>query len=269
MKTKTKGTLAIAALGVAIAFVFVFLRSASVEAAYPVERARVSLVRRAWNFAAGAWRGAAASVEAARLKREVAALAVLRSDIDRLALENARLRDALGLAAREPGKWLAATVLSRDGGAAGVGRTLRVDRGSLHGVREGAAVVAPDGLVGLVVAVAPHTAQIALLTDPRVKVACELEVARSQGADSSSPLRGIVSGGTDELLVVRHLTPAGHVAPRARVVTSGLGGVFPKGLEIGTLLDLREDETGLVREGEVLPSVDYPSLEDVFIRRES
>ena len=96
-----------------------------------------------------------------------------------------------------------------------------------------------------------------------------LEVARSQEADSSSPLRGIVSGGTDELLVVRHLTPAGHVAPRARVVTSGLGGVFPKGLEIGTLLDLREDETGLVREGEVLPSVDYPSLEDVFIRRES
>jgi rod shape-determining protein MreC len=51
-------------------------------------------------------------------------------------------------------------------------------------------------------------------------------------------------------------------------VTSGLGGVFPKGLEIGTLLDVRRDEKGLAREGEVLPSVDFSMLEDVFIRRE-
>ena len=67
---------------------------------------------------------------------------------------------------------------------------------------------------------------------------------------------------------LKYLTNVEKAVPRARVVTSGLGGVFPKGLEIGTLLDVRTDERGLVREGEVLPSVDYLSLEDVFIRRE-
>jgi rod shape-determining protein MreC len=52
------------------------------------------------------------------------------------------------------------------------------------------------------------------------------------------------------------------------VVTSGLGGVFPKGLEIGTLLEVRRDEKGVAYEGEVLPSVDYKSLEEVFVRSE-
>ena len=268
MKAKTTGTLAIAAVAAAVVLVLACCRSAAVEAAFPVERANASLVRRAWRFVRGAWRGAAASAETARLRRDLAALAVLRSDFDRLAAENDRLRKALGLAERSPAAWMAASVLSRGGGAAGAGRTIRVDRGSIDGVRKGAAVVVPDGLVGLVTAVTPHTAQITLLTDPSVKAACELEVVPSQGAPSA-PMRGVVSGGTDEILVMRYLSPVGRTALRARVVTSGLGGVFPKGLEIGTLLDFREDETGLVREGEVMPSVDYLSLEEVFIRREN
>ena len=267
MKSKTTSTLAIAAFAAAVVLVLVCCRSAAVEAVYPVERANVSFAGRVWRFVRGAWRGAAASAEAARLKRELAALAVLRSDFDRLAAENDRLRKALGLTARRPVNWLAASVLSREGGAAGARRTIRADRGSLDGVKKGAAVVVPDGLVGLVTAVTPHTAQITLLTDPSVKASCELEVAPSQGAPAA-PLRGVISGGTDEMLVMRYLSSPGRAALRARVVTSGLGGVFPKGLEIGTLLDFREDETGLVRECEVMPSVDYLSLEEVFIRRE-
>ena len=69
-------------------------------------------------------------------------------------------------------------------------------------------------------------------------------------------------------LVLRHLTGEGDLPPRSRVVTSGLGGVFPKGIEVGVLLGIRTDADGLSREGEVLPSVDFPELEDVFIRRD-
>jgi rod shape-determining protein MreC len=50
-------------------------------------------------------------------------------------------------------------------------------------------------------------------------------------------------------------------------LTSGLGGVFPKGLVVGTLLDVRKDDNGLACEGEVQPAVDFSTLEDVFIRR--
>jgi peptidoglycan/LPS O-acetylase OafA/YrhL len=77
VKAKTTGTLAIAAVAAAVVLVLACCRSAAVEAAFPVERANASLVRRAWRFVRGAWRGAAASAEAARLRRDLAALAVL------------------------------------------------------------------------------------------------------------------------------------------------------------------------------------------------
>jgi len=78
---------------------------------------------------------------------------------------------------------------------------------------------------------------------------------------------GILSGGGDAL-VIRHLKNAESVSPPSRVLTSGRGGIFPHGLEVGTLLDVRKDARGLAREGEVLPPVVFSTLEDVFIRCE-
>jgi len=267
VKAKTTGTLVIAALAAVISLVFVFSRSAAVETVYPVERAKTSLFRRVWAVASGAWRGAAASVENMRLKREIASLAVLRSELDRLEAENARLRAGLALNPGTKVEWLPAQVISFGGAAAGNGKTLRIDRGTLHGIREGSAVVVPEGLVGLVTAISPHTSVVTLVTDPHIKASCEIETTRGTGAPPAPP-RGILVGGTDEILVLRHLTGAERAVAHSRVVTSGLGGVFPKGLEIGTLLEVRRDEKGVAYEGEVLPSVDYKSLEEVFVRSE-
>ena len=172
--------------------------------------------------------------ENVRLRREVASLAILRGEVERLEDENARLRDALGYATRAPGRWLAAGVLSSGGGAAGIGNRIRVDKGSMAGVVKGAVVVS-------------------------VKAACEIET-------ESGGLRGILSGGDDDVLVLKHLMGDADVPPRSRVLTSGRGGVFPRGIEVGTLIRVRCDSDGLALEGEVLPSVDYSTLEDVFIR---
>ena len=120
----------------------------------------------------------------------------------------------------------------------------------------------PSKYQGVVASVTPHTAEVALLCDRAVRVACEIE--QSGGVRT----RGILCGGTEDLLSLRHLTNAQTVAPRSRVVTSGLGGVFPKGLAVGTLHDIHNGEDGLPYRGDVLPSVDFSTLEDVFIRRE-
>lgn len=262
MKKKTNAAWIIIALAMVVAFVFVACRPAAVEAAYPVEKARLSIARNVRTRITGAFRGARAAAEVARLRQEVASLAILRSDLDRLEEENARLRETLDYAERMRGEWIPAEVLSSGGGASSIGSRIRVARGSLSGVVDGAVVAVPEGLVGLVTSVTPHTAEITLISDGQVKVSCEIETS------SVEKPRGIISGGTDEILILKYLTNADKIAPRARVVTSGLGGVFPKGLEIGTLLDVRTDEKGLARECEVLPSVDCSSLEDVFIRRE-
>ena len=227
-----------------------------------MERAKRLFTTRVASRLSGMFRGAAAEAENARLRREVASLAVLRGEVERLEAENDRLRHALGYAERCHGEWLAAGVLSTGGAAAGALNVFRVDRGSLDGVREGAVVIAPEGLVGRVTAVSPHTADVTRITDRSIKVSCIVE------AGLPERVVGILAGGGDDRLVLRHLTGEGDLPPRSRVVTSGLGGVFPKGIEVGVLLGIRTDADGLSREGEVQPSVDFPELEDVFIRRD-
>lgn len=251
-----------AALAAATVLVFVFCRGCAAEAVYPVERAKLSLSRRFGLRLAGLWRGAAANAENARLRREVASLAVMRGDVERLEAENARLRSLLGYVERSKGRWVAAAVLSEGGGAAGVRRTIRLDRGSLAGVRKDAAVMVPEGLVGRVVAVTPHTSEVRLATDPALAVACSVEGAAG--------VSGVLSGGSDDLLALRYLKGVGPsgLPARARVLTSGRGGVFPAGIPVGVLLETRDDSRGLSKEGVVQPIVDYLTLEDVFIRCE-
>ena len=261
MKSKTTLTYLLIVLAAVGAFLTVGVRCVSSEAIYPVERIARLVKGSLKSRVVGFFKGARAEAENVVLRRSVASLAVLRSEVERLEAENARLRTALGYVAKRPSAYVAAGVLSR-GGSAGVRDLLRVDKGSLDGVRKGAVVVVPEGLVGLVAEVSPHTAQVAVLTDPSVKVACRVELPEGPG------LTGILSGGTDEALRLRYLSNAGEALPRSRVLTSGRGGVFPPGIEIGTLLDVRQDAQGLSREGEVLPQVDYSTLEDVFIRRE-
>jgi len=259
VKPKVSGSVLFLVGMAALALALVVFRSASVEIAYPGERAKRTFCDRVWSRVTGFFRASKANAENVRLRREVASLAILRLDIERLESENDRLRKALDYSTRIGKKWVAAPVLSQGGAAAGVRRLLRSGRGTLDGVKVGAIVIAPEGLVGRVTAVTPHTAEICLVTDDLLKVACEIE-----SANKLSP-RGILCGGDDECLILRYLTNVTDVPPRSRVFTSGLGGVFPRGLEIGTLIDFRRDAQGLVYQGEVQPSVDYSALEDVFI----
>ena len=263
MKVKTTGTYALLAIGAVLTAAVCLSHAAAVESVYPLERARRILSDKAWSRVVGLFRGAEASAENVRLRREVAALALARDDVARLEAENARLRDALGYAARAPGEWLVAAVLAGEGGAVSAHNMLRVGKGSLAGVRKGAVVVVPEGLVGRVESVTPHTSEIRLVTDPSLKVGCEVALP---GGDF---LRGTLAGGTDERLVLRHILSPAEVPPRSPVYTSGRGGIYPKGIAVGTLLEVRRDHDAPRREGEVMPAVDFSTLRDVFIRRET
>ena len=246
--------------------VVAFFRAAPVEMAYPAERANASWSRKVAARWHGLWHGVAASAENVQLRRDLAALKLDREEVMAIRAENDRLRKALDYNQREGGAWIAAEVLSYGGGAAGAAKTIRVGRGSGSGVRVGAVVAVPEGLVGRVISVTPHTANILLVTDPSLKVACVVE--------GEKPWRAILSGGTDDRLVLRHLKAGALVAPRSRVLTSGLGGIFPAGIQVGTFITDesgrdagRREAGGLEREGWVQPAVDFSLLEDVFIRR--
>ena len=244
------------------------------EAVYPLEKSATWFQRHVTCRVRTLWRRQSYASENARLRRE--------NDILRMALQEAeRNADATRRTTPEAGAladWIPAPVLSRDG-ATGARNFLRIGKGTSHGVQKGAAVAVPDGLVGIVEDVSPHTCTVRLITDPTVKVSCELLT----GEPALGAVYGIVSGkgaqtvaqmNATVLYVVNplrigHLKNGFSPAPRTRIVTSGLGGVFPRGIAVGTLIaDTHEDATKLEREGEVAPAVDFPGLEEVFIRRE-
>ena len=243
------------------------------EAVYPLERTATWFQRNISCRIRTLWRRQSYAAENAKLRRE--------NDILKMALtETERTRPK-----KIPGipkileNWIPAPVFSRNG-ATGAKSFLRLGKGSVHGVTRGAAVAAPEGLVGIISDVSLHTCTVKMITDPSVKVSCRLET----GDPDLGEIYGIVSGtgaktvAETEAVVLYAVNPLyiGHLKngfeppPRTRVFTSGLGGVFPKGILVGVLVSApRSDPTKLEQEGDVAPAVDFPALEEVFIRREN
>ena len=223
------------------------------DAVFPAVRAKAFLSRSVAPRLRGMARGWSAGAELARAEREAAALSLQLAETADLRAENAKLRRALDFAARPGARRIAAEVVSSGGGAAAPYRKVRISKGQADGIREGMVAETPEGLAGRVVAVSRRTADVMLLPDPSVAVSCRIDTG-------GRPLYGILSGGTDELLELKHLGAEEGAAPepppRSKVWTSGLGGVFPPGMLVGTWAD-----------GKVAPAVDFPSLEVLFIRK--
>ena len=261
MTSKTISGYVTIILATVLTVVLIVYRPFAVEAVYPIENAWRTLCNQVVVRIGGAFKGSAAAAENRRLKQQLSALSVIRIDMERLERENDELRKSLDFVRRQPGRWMAARVLSTGGASAATSKTIRTDKGSLDGVEKNSVVVVSDGLVGLVTAVSPHTCEVTFITDEAVKVACEIESPEGKGY-------GILSGGGEEFLTLKHFKSAGEVLARSKVLTSGRGGMFPRGIEVGTFNGERRKADRLTCEGEVLPSVDFATLEDVFIRRE-
>lgn len=210
----------------------------------------------------------------AMLERDVARLLIYKQEAESLEAEVDRLRKLLDFSPPVSSRWLAAPVLSR-GGTTAVWQSVRLGKGSLHGVRKGDPVVVSDGLVGRVTEVTAHTSEVMLITDPNCRVACELDVP----GGGVGVVRGILYGGgasatadpsltllyVADPLRLRYLEREFDPAPRTRVVTSGLGQTFPKGLTVGYVIESKLEPNKLSREAAVIPAVDMASLYEVFI----
>ncbi len=138
-------------------------------------------------------------------------------------------------------------------------RSILLDRGRSHEVLSGMPVVSNHGVVGLVTATSPHASRAMMLLDRQSAVDAIVQRSRA---------RGIVRGkGTGELEFV-FMVRGDDVQPDDVVITSGVGGVYPKGLRIGTIVAVQTDEARLLHTGTVRPSVDFGRIEQVFIMLE-
>jgi rod shape-determining protein MreC len=172
---------------------------------------------------------------------------------DEVRLENERLRLLLDFKEAQEIDTLPARVIAED--ASSWFRTVTIDKGSEQGVVEGLSVVVAEGVVGRVVRSSPKFARVLLITDASSAVASLLQNNRARG----------VCRGQGENLVFDFVLRQEEIKVGDRVVTSGMGGVFPKGLVIGNVKSVDRQEFGLFQAIEVLPAVDFSHLEEVLV----
>jgi rod shape-determining protein MreC len=192
------------------------------------------------------------------LRRENDQLKVAAFLANATARENDQLRSALGWQRQMPWRLKLANVVLRD--PANWWRTVEIDLGSRDGVVENLPVLTTDGLVGRVSAVYLTRSQVVLLGDPNCKVSVLVEnPAHDTGIISAS-------GPLDNSLVeLTYLSGSAILKSGQGVVTSGLGGIFPKGVPVGQVVDSRPVEFGLYTEARVKLSANLGALEQVWV----
>jgi len=139
-------------------------------------------------------------------------------------------------------------------------RTVQIDLGSRDGLRENLPVLTAEGLVGRVSSVGLTRSQVVLMGDPNCHVSALVEnPAHDMGIVSAS-------GPLDTSLVdLTYLSGSASLKPGQNVITSGLGGVFPKGIPVGQVVDSRPVEFGLYTEARVKLSANLGALEQVWV----
>ncbi|HNX69571.1 MAG TPA: rod shape-determining protein MreC [Candidatus Omnitrophota bacterium] len=130
-----------------------------------------------------------------------------------------------------------------------------LDKGSRQGIKRDMAIVAPEGLAGRVLEVEPFTARAILLPDPDCRVSALTFVSRAQG---------VITGTGTEKLQMRYLALDAEIAVGEDVITSGIGSIFPKGLQIGKIESIERDGDGLHLLAVVIPTVPFSKLEEVL-----
>jgi len=172
--------------------------------------------------------------------------------------ENTRLKQALGWQQNAGWRLKPARVLGQD--PANWWRTLHISLGARDGVRTDAPVLTADGLVGRVTDVGFTRSHVVMVGDPGCRFSALVQETRDKGIitpDAST---------LDHLLVGFTFVPIGAgLRPGQWVLTSGDGGVFPKGIPVGQVVDIQTNEFGLYLEARVRLSVNLNRLEEVWV----
>lgn len=197
---------------------------------------------------------AAGEGELEGLRRENEELTARLAELEELRVENESLRSMLAMASEAGLSGLGASVIGVSADA--WQDTITIDRGSLDGVEAGMPVTDGAGAVGQVSAVGPTSSTVTLLTDSTSAASAMLQGSRATGV-----LRGSVDGS----LHLEYVETSASVSVGDLVVTSGLGGAYPKGLLIGTVASVTSSPSDVYYSIVVAPAARQGSYEEVLV----
>jgi len=192
--------------------------------------------------------------ENARLRAELAREETQRARLAELEAENLHLSDMLELKQALALNSAAANVIGGD--ASGLARTLVLAGGAGQGFEAGMAVLSTEGVVGKLIAVGPSSSRVLLINDHNSAL---------DAFDQRSRVRGIVAGVVDDGLVMKYVDRSEDVKSGDTIVTSGLDGIFPRGLLVGEVTSVVREGPGLFLTVNIAPAADFRRLEQVLV----
>ncbi len=195
-----------------------------------------------------------AARDAEILRSEVSELRRELLNVDEVIQENQRLKELLGFKESTALRQIPARVVGRS--ATTWFQSVVLDKGTVDGVAVDSPVTTPAGVVGRVFEVSASGSRVLLLTDTNSAVDGIVQRTRAQV---------LVEGTLGPTCRVLHIARGDEAVPGDRVVTSGLGGIFPKGLLLGEIshVELRPGE--VFHAARLAPSADFARLEEVFV----
>lgn len=189
-----------------------------------------------------------------RLRKETIQLSSQLNQLNEFRLENQRLQKLLDLKNSLPYDTIACRVIGRDAG--NWFRTLIIDKGSKTRISPDLPVVAAGGVIGRVISCGQSTATVLLVTDTNSSIGGMIQDTR---------VVGLVEGqGTGEC-IFNFVSKEADLPVGATVVTSGLGTIFPKGLVIGKVTEVRMDSQSLYKIARLKLAVDINRVEEVLV----
>lgn len=169
-------------------------------------------------------------------------------------LENDRLRKILDYQEEYQLETIIARVIAKD--VSSDFRSIRINRGSNHGVVKGMPVVTHEGIIGRVLRTTGNTADILTLFDPLSSI---------DTVDERSRVHGIVEGVSEDTCQLKFIQRTDDIRVGDRLISSGLGQVFPRGVPVGVVTRVHQLAYGITQEVEVKPTVPFSKLEEVIV----
>ena len=216
------------------------------------------LVTRSLRFTRDIWRQYFYLVTVARenymLENQLSRAVENKNQWQETELANARLRNLINFQRNISERVVAAEVIGKDPSA--WFKTIIIDKGEDDGLSKGLPVVIPEGIAGQVIEVSSHYSKVMLIVDSNSAVDALVQRTRA---------RGVIKGESTDQCRLDYVLRKNDVRIGDTIVSSGLDGVYPKGLRLGLVSKVVDHDADIFHEIIVAPFVDFEKLEEVLV----
>jgi rod shape-determining protein MreC len=188
------------------------------------------------------------------LKKQISRLESDLTTMEEVRKENLRLKRLLSYSDEMSHQRVMAQVVGWD--SANEFKVIRLNKGKNHGIKVMAPVITDHGLVGYVYRVTDNYSDVLTILDQNNRVDVMIERTRTHG---------IVEGVFNFKCALKYIMRNEPVEVGDKLITAGVGGIYPKGIKVGMITDVTKENFGMTLSIEVIPSVDFDKLEEVLV----